>query len=65
MALGLVTTDLTEKTTLADNDELLVFDSEDIEPVSGLPYWKKIKASNTALYSANIAGRIYLEISVF
>lgn len=62
MALGLVTTDLTEKTTLADNDQILVFDSEDIEPVSGLPYWKIVKLSNTSLYSANIASRIYLEM---
>jgi hypothetical protein len=65
MVLGLVTTDLTAKTSVVDDDQFLLFDSEDIEPVSGLPYWKIIKASNMAAYTTNIAGRLYLEMHVF
>jgi hypothetical protein len=65
MVLGLVTSDLTEKTSVSDNDEFLIFDSDDIEGVSGLPYWKILKASNIAAYTTNIASRIFLEMTVF
>ena len=65
MAKDLVTTDLSYKTALADDDEFLIFDSEDIDTGTSLPYWKRIKAENTILDNANVASRIYLEMHIF
>jgi len=65
MAKDLVTTDLAYKSALADDDEFLIFDSEDIDTGTSLPYWKRIKAENTILDNANVASRIYLEMHIF
>lgn len=65
MANDLTTDDLTEKTALVDDDSICVFDSEDLDLTTSLPFWKKVKISNLANYSSNIAGRIYLHNNVF
>jgi hypothetical protein len=64
MATDLVTTDLTEKTTLVENDEMLIFDSEDIDSTTSLPMWKIAKMSAFINFQANIASRLYLETHI-
>jgi hypothetical protein len=65
MALPLTTDDLDEKTALVDNDSVMVFDSEDVDLSTSLPFWKKVKVSNLSNYSSNISGRLYLHSHIF
>lgn len=65
MAIGITNADLDEKTDIVDDDEVLVFDSEDLDPSTSNYMWKTAKMSSINQYQGNVAGRLYLHANVF
>ena len=61
MANGFKFEEITEKTTVADNDMLLLGDSEDLEGINRNV--KSVKIQNLVLNQANVAGRLFLHIN--
>jgi len=61
MANGFKFEEITEKTTVANNDMLLLGDSEDLTGTNRNV--KSVKIQNLVLNQANVAGRLFLYIN--